>query len=503
MPRLLGGMLLLWTTAALAQTVEGTVSAVNGAGIPGVGVQMLRDGEDQYDAITDQQGRFHIDDVKPGSYMVSVQTQQYLMEGGLFRRALEVTAGAPAQLDIRMTPLSKLSVKVVDRTGKPVEGAKVQLTGRHWVLGSMTNHDGFANAGAFYVQPETFSIWALPPDGIKPPDAEADGRVLTWAKTWYPGVDKQEAAGTVTIGAGDAREVEIKLETVTAHAVRGLLLDADGNPAAKTRVTIAQDYRTTVDTSEDGSFEFPAVRDGEWQITAQQGDPKAGMRAMEWVEMADRDVDGLKLRLSPPFAVTGKIVVEVPKGTPAPKLPSVLLIPRSNRAGRSNEMRPDILKADPDDQASLRWENAYAGVYRIEARNKLPAPFYLDAVRMGDRDVGNQEMEFDGPVNVTLVYKTNGGTVRGTVENCSSGGVWLVPQEMMRRGRNYLRYAGCDDKGHYQITAVRPGGYYVLMYPREKPVAWLDALLDEGLLKRAGTVTVGPNETATADGRAQ
>jgi len=81
-----------------------------------------------------------------------------------------------------------------------------------------------------------------------------------------------------------------------------------------------------------------------------------------------------------------------------------------------------------------------------------PLPYYLDAVRVGETDLGGQEVDLSSAVSATVVYKANGGTVRGTVEKCASGPVLLVRQETTRRRLGFLRAAQCDTNDRYGMT---------------------------------------------------
>lgn len=118
---------------------------------------------------------------------------------------------------------------------------------------------------------------------------------------------------------------------------------------------------------------------------------------------------------------------------------------------------------------------------------------------MGQTGVGGPEVELSsGAVPVTVVYKTNGGAVRGTVEKCASGPVLLVPQETARQWLGFLRAARCDSNDRCGITGVRPGEYYALAFAGDGPLPELD----EGLLNQAGKITVRAGEASWADLRA-
>jgi hypothetical protein len=161
-----------------------------------------------------------------------------------------------------------------------------------------------------------------------------------------------------------------------------------------------------------------------------------------------------------------------------------------------------MLRADPDADGNFDLRGVYPGAYRILAQGQPPMPFYLDSIGVGDVDATMAEVELSsGAVPITLVYRVNGGTVRGTVENCTSGSVALVPQNSALRQPTFVRWATCDIGGHYGFVAVRPGDYYVLAFAGTGPLA-LNVIADGGLLDQASTVNVRTGENSQLDLRA-
>ena len=151
--------------------------------------------------------------------------------------------------------------------------------------------------------------------------------------------------------------------------------------------------------------------------------------------------------------------------------------------------------AEPDANGEFIFQDAYPGVYRLgPLLPQAPPPYYLDAVRVGDADLALQEVEISSDVAITVVYKTDGGSVRGKAENCASGGVVLVPSDPARR-RVFSRSAACDSSGAYEVDAVRPGDYYALAFAGNGPVL----TLDDVLLNQAVKVSVRAGEASSAD----
>jgi hypothetical protein len=357
--------------------------------------------------------------------------------------------------------------------------------------------------------PDAYTLSVTPPPDLKPPDREPDSdRVWNWTRTYYPGVATADAASKITLlPGGEVSDIELKLLAVPAHAVRGVLLRPDGEPAPKVPISLSEDLSlVSAESHPDGTFEFPAVVDGEWRLSAEMPGAAVKLRATQWIEMAGHQLGGVKLQLNPPFTVLGRVLMEVPTGAPAPRMPSVALDPHVSRSRRDNGIVIGLGSGSPNARAgadgSLKLESVYAGSYRIIAMNPPPG-YFLDSVRLGETEQSAAEVELSsGTVPITLVYKTNGGTFRGTVEKCNSGGVVLIPQEPGLRRPGFLYSKACDSNDRYEIGAVRPGDYYALALPGDGQDAWFRVRLDDAILNQAAKVTVRAGETSSVDLRA-
>jgi hypothetical protein len=486
-------------------------------------------GKTGYSATTDAQGHFLVEGVQPGTYAASCSSPDYSLNGApsVFQ---VTTGGTPAKLELRMAPLSRISGRIIDDQSEGVAGAQVELIGSERLAEASTDATGKFE---LRLLPDSYTLSVTPPAGLKPPNpAPDDDRVMVWGRTFYPGGSLPDEASKIVAQPGGTLFVELKLQPVPVHSVRGVLLNPDSTPAPSVSITLSGEAGQPVHRAKSqfgGAFEFPSVVDGEWHLTAAESDGEK-LRAARWIEMAGRDLEGLRLRLSPPFTVRGHVVMETPIGMPVPSLPSVYLVPRGERTGWQSwianwmqrpgmhfveplpantadtdaKQRAEILdsflflgaiSARPDAHGNFSMQNIYPGTYRIVAMLPPPLPYYLDAIRVGETDLSGQEVELSSEVLVTVVYKSNGGGVRGTVAKCASGPVLLIPQETTRQRLGFLRAAQCDSNDRYGITGVRPGEYYTLAFAGDGPLPELN----ERLLNQSSKVTVRAGETSLAD----
>ncbi|HJZ96405.1 MAG TPA: carboxypeptidase-like regulatory domain-containing protein [Candidatus Solibacter sp.] len=519
---------LLWflilPAACAAQSVEGTVlNAGTSAGAAGVTVALLKGTTAFYETTTDGAGHFRFDNIREADYSIRYRSPDYwLAAGESDYRPFHVAAGSPVKIEARLMPWSRISGRVVDARRNGVAKAQLQLTGpgitingrtylrTSWGEGgggqlsdsvrSMTYRGVTDAEGKFEVRvmPGTYGLTVDPPLDLKPPAPAPEGPPLVWTRTYYQGATLAEGASKITLlPGGEVADVELKLQAVPAYAVRGVALNPDGTPAAKATITLRAPPRAvSAESNADGAFELPDAAEGEWLIMAEMQRGAEKIRATQVVEITKHDLEGVKLRLVAPFSIPVKVVMDAPKDGPMPRLgPFVLSRGERRPAGDSDlgMMAGALLTPDAKGNLSLQ---AYPGVYRFEPQLQLPAPsYYLDAIRVGEADLIMRDAEISADTAITVVYKNNGGWVRGKVENCASGGVLLVPSDPAMRGRGFSKSAPCDAKGYYEVLAVRPGDYYALAVAGNGPVP----VVDDALLGRATKVTVRAGEGTSAD----
>ena len=500
-------MLLFWTSYAAAQVVQGTVvNSVTGSPIAGVKVDLYWSGDMAYTTTSDAQGHFLFDHVEDGLYTAGYSSPDYewadffLAPHGPGR--IQVAAGNPVTLEAHMMPMGRLTGRVVNALGEPVSKAQLEVIGPGMQVAIPTDADGKFDLHKFLF-PGAYTLSAAPPAGLKPPDPDPEtGRPMAWTRTWYPGVTDPDAAAKIVLRpGGEMWNIEWKLLAAPAHAVSGVIVKPDGKPAAKVEIALdgrSADLRTT--SAGDGGFQFPAVVDGQWLLSAEMDGgtvPPQKLRARRPLEMAGHDREDLKLQLNAPFTVRGKVIMETAPGIAPPRARVVGLVQRDRAFGASLP-RGRPVTARPDENGDFLLQPVYPGPYEIGPLG--PPGYYLDSIRFGDAELTTPEVELaPGAVPITVIFKTNGGTVRGTVENCASGWVVLVPREPAMRWQDFIRQERCDENGRYQVPAVRPGDYYVLAFAQDAASIFWAPHWDDALLGQASQVTVRAGESATAD----
>jgi uncharacterized GH25 family protein len=504
--------LFLATVSFAAQTVEGhVVNAVTGAPVAGVRVRIWAAGEtpaNGHITTTDSQGRFRIDGLDPGAYLARYGGTGFLpipASGAVPTPFVVGSGSAPLRLEIAMQPMGKLSGRVLDATGKRVSNAGIWLVAQDkWCMPPacspahrQAKSDEKGEFSFNELAPGPWLVSATAPRNWKPPDSRGDER-LGWAQTYFPGVIDPQLAEAVMVRPGDEQwNADIKLESAPVHRVRGRLLNAGGDPVNEVLVSLRKGFGPSIDqeTKSDGTFELEGVVDDEWRLSAEVEQDRVKLRAAQMVEVKKHDLEGIEVRLSAPFTLRGKLVMEVPEGATAPEAPDIDagLVPVTGLITDG----PDGFLVAREDGSGLTVRDVYAGPYQVQFLSDSPAPYFLDSIRLGDQNAAGTISILSDATPLNITFKLGGGTVRGTIEGCGSKHVFLVPQEPALRRNGFIRIATCDRNGHFEFPAVRPGEYYGIA-PAIEPRSFA-GLGDEGLLKQAGQVTVRANESTSAD----
>ncbi len=486
--------LLLTTVSLAAQTVEGTIVSPKAGALPGVSVTLLK-GKSPFEAtqhstVTDAQGSFRLDNVEEGVYVFDLQVEGFAgpVPATPGNRPFVVSSGgAPKSLRLEMMPLGRVSVRVVDPEGSPVPGAALEFAADYGLSEQETaGADGrftFRN-----LRPGSYKLLAVAPPGWKSP-APVDGQPMAWVPTFFGGVPDREGAASIrVVPGGEFVAPDLKLLAAPAYPLRGTVLDPAGNIASGVKVFLwvpnarAQEWTTV--SAGNGSFEFPKVTDGPWRLSAETGSGASKMAAWVSVQMAGKELDRVTLHLMKPFPVHGRVSFDPPEGAIPPS--SIGLISKDLSATAASDVKGD---------GRFTAEGVYPGIYGIGIAPALPDPrYYLDSIRVGDRDALAREVEIVSEFSpISITFKAGSSAVRGSVEDCGAAVVLLLPQDPAMRRQGLTRQTRCSEGDHFEILSVRPGEYYLFAFaPNSAPLVPPHDL-DQEYLNHAVKLTVANN----------
>lgn len=190
-------------------------------------------------ADTDDNGHFRISLPSAGEWSVAASargfTQQAYQEHGQFSTAVVLTSAAPSiQVRFALSPEASIVGVVLDEAGEGVRKAQVTLmrvappapgpAERAAVHQGTTVTDDRGEYEFDGLPPGSYTIcvtarpwYAVAAQGGRPDSSSLDPSLdVTYAPTWFPGVDDPATAEVLALNAGDHREADLRLLPIPA-----------------------------------------------------------------------------------------------------------------------------------------------------------------------------------------------------------------------------------------------------------------------------------------------
>ncbi|MEO8100862.1 MAG: carboxypeptidase-like regulatory domain-containing protein [Acidobacteriota bacterium] len=413
-------------------TLAGRV--VDPDGKPAAGVQVsLAPNVMANEVVTDEEGRFALENNKPGSYTLIAKPPQSAKQeqAGDGTRTALVTTYYPSVADRSLA--QPIVVGGQDFGGYEI---RMQTAAVHRVRGIVLDEEGKPSSGAevalFGIQEGTRESMAL--------SARLGGSILF---------------------------------------ALGMRRAPSGTP------------ELNVIAGNDGRFEFSAVRSGDWILHAasdpiRDGQTRGGIssRGAGAVFVGRADLEDFQIRIARPFDLKGTLEwkgdAPGPQRDSDPRLFAAVFL--MSEDGNEYE-RVGILES-----GELSFENILPGRYRIIAKPGATVQTFL-----GESEVVGPFSATAGGPRLRVVLKSFSGTVRGIVEKGEGSTVVLIPRRV--EGVTLGQTVVCGAGGSFELSEVSPGDYYIAAFERVGGLSPLTAIL--GLMPSRGTsVRVDEHSTA-------
>jgi uncharacterized protein (DUF2141 family) len=341
---------------------------------------------------------------------------------------------------------------------------------------------------------------------------------------YYPGTADPDSAEPIEVGPADERTgIDLILQTVTAAQVDGVVLHPDGRPAANSTVLVVRPgtvimldspmRSTRADAS--GRFVAQSLRPGRYTLftTASsatdgparggRGEPGAAadLWASEAIEVAGRDIEGLRLVLQPGMTLSGRVVFDA-ASRPPPEPAGV----RLNLTARAGDDQPRLgvpyRAVQPD--GTFEFRGIAPGAYQLTATVAGGTPqewMARSAVWQGTDllepfEILPGDNRADVVVTMTDRLTELSGTIfdaRGEPAPDFSVLVFPVDRTFWVYPSRRIRSTRPGTNGEFRLTGLPPGDYFVAVLVDTDGLDFGDAgLLDE--------VSVGSVRVRLAEG---
>lgn len=380
--------------------------------------------------VTDAEGRFTLDQLPPGDYLLAAKRVGYLDQG--YGASAPLVVGPPLTVKpgetlrdivIKLTPQSFVYGKVVDEDGDAITGARVEILKRGSVeVAAAESQDdgsfviGNLMPGRYFVRAE-----AAPLD-------EEPGRERHVA-TYYPSSPDASSATPVEVGAGaEVRNISIRLRKSRVFTIRGRVLPAE-------RVSLKLDESRTFGTAADGRFEFTGLQPGTYEIRTNSAVQTLVGRAS--VTISDGDVEDVVLRLSEGASIDGQV-----KGAAAGRV---------TVGEETADIKPD---------GSFELDGLVPALHPLEVSG-LPEGSYVKAVNFSGAAIDDWKLDLTSGAGgeLLILVSPDGGEISGTIANAPGVLVQVWPA-----GGDSARAVKTDVRGAFRIHSLPPGEYRVAAF---------------------------------------
>jgi len=148
----------------------------------------------------------------------------------------------------------------------------------------------------------------------------------------------------------------------------------------------------------------------------------------------------------------------------------------------------------------------FMGEYLLRAN---AANQFMKSVQVNGQDITDTPREFKDGDKVTITMTSRSSTIEGTVSDdkgpANNGTLLLFSEDKgaWRTNSVHTRRGNVDITGHFKMTGVLPGRYFLIALPQERANALNfgspDPALFEQFAKEATSITVGEDEQRQVD----
>jgi protocatechuate 3,4-dioxygenase beta subunit len=284
--------------------------------------------------ITDEQGKYKMTGLAPGSYSIRVTPDEYILTGtalsGMNAKTLNLGEGETVEhFDLIFKRGGVITGRILDAGGQPVRLQHIELTkigedGKPQA--SPFNHGGAAFSG----QHGEYRIVRLPmgryliSSGLtraRRNGSQIEGRPL-FPQTYYPSTTDPTQASIVEVHDGaETTGIDIVLAAeVKTHRIAGRVLRAESREPAAGIEVFYYPYRDeksfigpksrVVKTDAEGEFQFQGLLPGKYLLLTPTNAEKGIYAEPVVCEVNESGAEGLTLELLPGAAINGAIVLE-------------------------------------------------------------------------------------------------------------------------------------------------------------------------------------------------
>jgi uncharacterized GH25 family protein len=470
-----------------------------GQGLKKATIQVFSEDKQElsYVALTDTEGHFKIEDVKPGRYAMRVDRNGFLQAGkhpSRFKtQPLTLKRGQEVKdLVFRMQPAAVITGKIVDADGDPVQRANVEVISQVSGHGSSQayGYERTNDLGEYRVSglpPGQYLVlaqawWAsaaTASPGNENPDSSKTETV--YAPTYYPGTMDRSQAAAIELHPGDQVPANFGLVTSRAFCIRGSVSGLPIMIGSEIRIHANSKGDSNTERSnpdgmidKDGKFEIRGVLPGSYTLSLEMsGDNRMPLEINtgQAVEVTNSDLNGLRIKPASYGEIHGQFRSD--SGQKIDWSQITINLDSDEDSNSSAESHHDWARySEVKGDGSFEQKNVPPGTYRLFASSRGQAlrDYFVKSVNLGGKDVSDTGFATgSGSYFLDIVVSANGATLQGTVLDAKDkpvidAKVVMIPDPDRRKRRDLYQDAATDQRGNFILHGVDPGKYTVLAF---------------------------------------
>jgi hypothetical protein len=444
----------------------------------------------QFQAVTsaDTDGRFLVDNLQPGPYVVLARKPGYVPLASGARKPrdpgtpIDVTAGTTANADVLLSRGGAIEGRILNEYGDPVQDVGIQAlrlgydsTGRRTIpTGASTRTDDLGwfrlhslPPGMYFVEA---SRAALAPPALND-QQEAVQRPKPFARTYYPGTVRLNQAGYLLVEKNHTRSIEFSLSVEPVNLVSGTVMNSRGEVPEMTGAALRYAGGAPLGGFSLGEkrnqFALTGVPPGDYVLVITARTSGADLEfAMRSVTINGRDVIEPLIQTAPGVTLDGIVEIEARDGTSRPASVAVASI---------STLFPGLV-ADPNQKQSP-VRSRPDGRFTFQSlfgprlfRVVVDAPWALKAVMYEGQDVTDVPLDLrdQREARALRVLVTNRtGVVTGSLARdvADAAGTEVVvfseDEKQWVFDSRYTRVSRIREDGRFEIAGLLPGRYLV------------------------------------------
>lgn len=486
--------LFVLPTLCLAQSAQVDGRVVNLAGLPLNKATVALVGNTRtpaaplppaYTAVTDSEGRFQFDKIEPGAYRIFADRAGYLpyvFTEPNGRVVADLESGTRRSLEIKMTPQSFLSGRVLDEDGDPFPNARIAILRAARANGTQQLRTvatviagpdgGFVSNGL--AADRYYIVASGPPTLTQSNQREAGPAPAHYVPTYFPSAIEVAAATAIAVPlGGESRYNDIRMRRARTFHILGRVVDSSGNAPQNVSIGFFDpnvvnilDQTPPQTFAANGMFQINRVLPGTYAIAVRSG----ALRVRQFVTVTDRDIEDLRIAVASGFEIPVNVTVEDADSAQREHILSGAYSHYTLTAtDRLNENA--MISRKPD--GSWSFADIGPGTYRMGIG--APEGAYIKSIRYGDRDITSKPLDAATAAPLTVVFSPHAAEVTGTVHNKDGDALpgvqvtlW-VPGSVPTGDIDPAQTISTDAKGTFRFANLRPGEYRLAAWEKIEP----------------------------------